>query len=125
MLWCMALIEVTGYVLLRMLSKKNKVKRSAVKSFLIRTLPVEAGIVANSSPAEIDKEIDTVISVVNGSARTECITEKEDVLIADTADARCAEKIEEILERYETLTKIKNTSLLGKYISMIEPLLTA
>ena len=115
------MIDLTGYTMLKALTEAGSVRRSTLKSFLIKLLPVEAGVVANASSAEVDAEIESVIAIINTLAGECVVAEDEDVITLRADNPKCLETVKQLVNRYEALSDISCVSLLGKHISLVRP----
>ncbi len=121
------MINITKYVLLYMLNTRNEVPESQVSSFLTQILPTRASLVSNSSPYELEWEIEQSIKQFNRKARRRPECGGEDCIIREGETIRlrdkncCRKLLEESLEKYEKLATEADSSLIGLYLSLVKP----
>jgi len=64
-------MAVTGLVLLHVLSKKGEATVDEIKDIVIRRIPVLAGVLPNSSPYEVEEEVEAAVAEINLYAKHE------------------------------------------------------
>jgi len=65
------MMTVTGLVVYHVLAKKGVATVDEIEDIVIRRIPVLAGVFANSSPYEVEEEIEATIQEINMYAKNE------------------------------------------------------
>ena len=113
------MLQVTRYVVLRLLASSGSVEFSTVRRLVLTVMPAAAGIVSNSSPSELREEFDLVASEVAWycpGARVE--EERIEV------NPKCQESLKSMLRRAAEM-KEHMPALIRMYLDAVDYILPA